>query len=271
MKPSSARSVRGRDDAGRGRRARRRRPRGRTARRQAVRAEHRRQNATRRPQALLSAQTDVLQRRRRDHPLPAARREREGARRARAARSAAAAVASTRQRRLRQRPVAVLAAVARSRAGPHVRDAALEQRVDHRRLGHVLDAVDVRVAGRTATRGCSPSAPTGRSCCRRRPPAHPPRRRGSCRGPCTLPSGFPATSLRRRGPATRSLRRIAATCERTVAGETTSVRAICAVVILRRISSSTSHSREVSRGSPSRRASAPAAAARGRGTPRPGA
>ena len=126
-------------------------------------------------------QPHVLERRRRDDLLPPARAEHEdplglahGDQRARRADRG-------RQRRLAQRPVAVGREPPHRLADVRVAHAALEQHAHDRGLGDVLDAVDVRVPRRTATPGCSPSGPTGRSSSRTRRRARRPRRRGSAR------------------------------------------------------------------------------------------
>src|SRR3954464_3576546 len=125
-----------------------------------------------------------------------------------------------------------------------VRDAGGEQRLHHRGLADVLDRVDVRVALRLRGADVAPARPLSDGGAGH---AH---ERADLAGEEVPYRSISLTAASRSG--TRSLRRIAATCERTVAGDTTSVRAIWAVVILRRISSSTSHSREVKRGSSSR-------------------
>ena len=123
--------------------------------------------------------------RRRRHQLPAAGRQREDL--AVLPQQHEPALRRRGERRLAQRPVAVVAEVRDRPPDVAVAHAAVEQLADDRRLGDVLDA-STRAARRpTARRGCSPSAPTGRSCCRTRRRAHRPRRRGSARG--ASPSG----------------------------------------------------------------------------------
>ena len=60
-------------------------------------------------------------------------------------------VAGRGERRLAQRPRAVVAEVRDREPDDPVADLALEQRPDDRRLGDVLNAVDVRVRSSTAT------------------------------------------------------------------------------------------------------------------------
>ena len=111
-----------------------------------------------------------------------------------------------RERNAEQRPPALVAERRDHAPDGRMADPALEQRVDDPRLGDVLEAVDVRVAGRARRADVARAAPTGRSSCPTRRRGRRPRRRGSGRGDGRAPFRKGA-SPERRGQGPQRVRR----------------------------------------------------------------